>query len=123
MFGVLHSRSPSLTFVLYPSPNPTIPPDHHPFLFSNLPLLASYDTACAACRDAMNEAVLFCGRYKLIQKVHISSTAVVWLACRSWITVGSFLNSHVCEPAMCAAWPIHDPHEIDTPNPPPPKWT
>ena len=40
----------------------------------------SYDTACKECRLAMDEATIFCGRFKLGEQLHRSATCVVYLA-------------------------------------------
>ena len=40
----------------------------------------AYDTACKECRSAMDEATIFCGRFKLGEQLHRSATCVVYLA-------------------------------------------
>ena len=40
----------------------------------------AYDTACKECRLAMDEATIFCGRFKLGEQLHRSATCVVYLA-------------------------------------------
>ena len=40
----------------------------------------AYNNACAECRKAVDAALLFCGRFELIEKLHRSATCVVWLA-------------------------------------------
>ena len=40
----------------------------------------AYSSACAECRKAVDDALLFCGRFELIEKLHRSATCVVWLA-------------------------------------------